>query len=90
MIPVNTQTRIQITSADDVIHFWTVPVLAVKVDASPGRINQGNLIINRPGIFHGQFSEICGENHRFMPIIYERINIRIYNYHNLVTCSNIC
>lgn len=77
VIPFNTQTRILMTSAD-VIHSWTVPVLGVKVDASPGRINQGNLIIRRPGIFYGQCSEICGANHRFIPIIVERVNINAF------------
>lgn len=32
-------------------------------------IDQLNLIRKRPGIFVGQCSEICGTNHRFIPII---------------------
>lgn len=74
VLPYNTQTRILITSSD-VIHSWTIPSLGIKVDASPGRINQGNILINRPGLFYGQCSEICGANHRFIPIVLERINI---------------
>lgn len=77
MIPYNTQTRILVTSYD-VIHSWTIPVLGIKIDASPGRINQGNLILTRPGLFFGQCSEICGANHRFIPIIIERININSF------------
>ena len=66
-IPVNTDIRLIVSSAD-VIHSWTVPSLGVKVDAIPGRLNQINFIINRPGKFFGQCSELCGSNHSFMPI----------------------
>jgi len=71
---MNNQIRIIVT-ATDVIHSWTIPSLGVKIDANPGRINQTNLFINRPGIFYGQCSEICGVNHRFIPIVIERISI---------------
>nr|YP_010415459.1 cytochrome c oxidase subunit II [Ziczacella heptapotamica]USC52150.1 cytochrome c oxidase subunit II [Ziczacella heptapotamica] len=74
VLPFNTQTRILMTSTD-VIHSWTIPALGIKVDASPGRINQGNILMNRPGLFYGQCSEICGANHSFMPIVIESINM---------------
>jgi heme/copper-type cytochrome/quinol oxidase subunit 2 len=44
-------------------------VLGVKTDAVPGRLNQISSMFNRPGVFIGQCSEICGANHRFMPVI---------------------
>nr|AFU53646.1 cytochrome oxidase subunit II [Papilio laglaizei] len=75
ILPMNNQIRIMIT-ATDVIHSWTVPSLGVKIDANPGRLNQTNLFINRPGIFFGQCSEICGANHSFMPIMIESISIK--------------
>lgn len=68
VLPYNTIVRIIISGAD-VIHSWTIPALGVKVDAVPGRLNQLSLIFNRVGLFSGQCSEICGANHRFMPII---------------------
>nr|QZZ18339.1 cytochrome c oxidase subunit II [Shaddai sp. SL-2021a] len=74
IMPFNTKARILVTSSD-VIHSWTIPSLGVKVDASPGRMNQGNMTINRPGIFYGQCSEICGANHSFMPIKLESLNL---------------
>ncbi|TDJ77585.1 hypothetical protein E1815_29585 [Klebsiella pneumoniae] len=46
-----------------------MPSLGVKVDAVPGRLNQLSLIFNRVGLFRGQCSEICGANHRFIPIL---------------------
>nr|YP_011036695.1 cytochrome c oxidase subunit II [Xestocephalus gracilus]WRK21299.1 cytochrome c oxidase subunit II [Xestocephalus gracilus] len=77
IIPFNTNTRILITSTD-VIHSWALPSLGVKIDASPGRMNQGNISINRPGIYFGQCSEICGSNHSFMPIMVESINMKLF------------
>nr|APT41584.1 cytochrome c oxidase subunit II [Psathyromyia aragaoi] len=70
ILPFKTQTRI-IVSATDVLHSWTIPALGVKVDASPGRLNQTNFYIYRPGLYYGQCSEICGANHSFMPIVIE-------------------
>nr|YP_009175367.1 cytochrome c oxidase subunit II [Neuronema laminatum]AKZ17615.1 cytochrome c oxidase subunit II [Neuronema laminatum] len=72
IIPMNTQIRILVTAAD-VLHSWTIPSLGVKIDATPGRLNQTNFFINRPGLFFGQCSEICGANHSFMPIVIESI-----------------
>nr|YP_010610813.1 cytochrome c oxidase subunit II [Paratkina nigrifasciana]WAP91634.1 cytochrome c oxidase subunit II [Paratkina nigrifasciana] len=74
ILPFNINTRILVTSTD-VIHSWTIPSMGIKIDASPGRINQGSLMINRPGLFFGQCSEICGANHSFMPIVIESINL---------------
>nr|YP_010180332.1 cytochrome c oxidase subunit II [Oenopia sauzeti]QVD39751.1 cytochrome c oxidase subunit II [Oenopia sauzeti] len=63
-----------LTSSNDVIHSWTIPSSGVKVDASPGRLNQISFTLNRTGIFFGQCSEICGANHSFMPISIESIS----------------
>nr|YP_009400028.1 cytochrome c oxidase subunit II [Segonzacia mesatlantica]ARW69926.1 cytochrome c oxidase subunit II [Segonzacia mesatlantica] len=73
VLPMNTQIRI-IISAADVIHSWTIPALGVKADAIPGRLNQVSFLINRPGLFYGQCSEICGANHSFMPIVIESVS----------------
>nr|YP_009441736.1 cytochrome c oxidase subunit II [Silvanus bidentatus]AOY39281.1 cytochrome c oxidase subunit 2 [Silvanus bidentatus] len=71
--PFNSQIRMIVTSTD-VIHSWTIPSLGVKIDATPGRLNQIGLLMNRSGIFFGQCSEICGANHSFMPIVMESIS----------------
>nr|CAC82117.1 cytochrome oxidase II [Calathus ambiguus] len=70
ILPFNTQIRVLVT-AMDVIHSWTIPALGVKIDATPGRLNQSNFFMNRSGLFYGQCSEICGANHSFMPIVIE-------------------
>lgn len=77
VLPINTQIRVLISAAD-VIHSWTVPALGVKADAIPGRLNQVSFLINRPGLFYGQCSEICGANHRFMPIVIERVSVNSF------------
>ena len=77
IIPIKIPLRL-ITTSTDVIHSWTVPSLGIKVDAVPGRINQLNLISKRPGIFFGQCSEICGINHRFIPIIVESTSFQYF------------
>jgi cytochrome c oxidase subunit 2 len=72
VLPINTQVRVLITAAD-VLHSWAVPSLGVKVDGTPGRLNQTSFLMNRPGLFYGQCSEICGANHSFMPIVIESV-----------------
>lgn len=77
ILPYNNQIRILVT-ATDVLHSWTIPSLGIKIDATPGRLNQTNFFINQPGLFFGQCSEICGANHRFIPIVIERIPINYF------------
>lgn len=68
VVPYNTNIRI-IISRLDVIHSWTIPSVGIKSDAIPGRLNQLFIVFNRVGLFTGQCSEICGANHRFIPIL---------------------
>nr|QWB85757.1 cytochrome c oxidase subunit II [Clytobius davidis] len=77
VIPFESPIRIIVTSSD-VIHSWTIPSLGVKIDATPGRLNQVSFLINRPGLFYGQCSEICGANHSFMPIVVESISAEYF------------
>ena len=77
VMPVDVNIRF-ITTANDVIHSWTVPSLGIKSDSVPGRLNQIIFCINRLGIYYGQCSEICGANHRFIPIKVESVPISIF------------
>lgn len=74
VVPFKTPVRVLVTAAD-VIHSWTLPRLGVKTDAIPGRLNQLRFTRLRPGVIYGQCSEICGANHRFIPIVLESVNI---------------
>lgn len=73
VLPIKQEIRIVVTSAD-VIHSWAVPRLGVKLDAIPGRLNQVSIYMIKPGVYYGQCSEICGVNHRFIPISIESIS----------------
>nr|YP_009646723.1 cytochrome c oxidase subunit II [Gonioctena intermedia]APM86018.1 cytochrome c oxidase subunit 2 [Gonioctena intermedia]AVX29543.1 cytochrome oxidase subunit 2 [Gonioctena intermedia]AVX29556.1 cytochrome oxidase subunit 2 [Gonioctena intermedia] len=77
IIPFESQIRMLVTAAD-VIHSWTIPSLGVKIDATPGRLNQISFSTNRSGLFYGQCSEICGANHSFMPIVIESISPKYF------------
>ena len=68
VIPQDTKVRLLIT-ANDVIHSWWVPELAVKRDAIPGFINEAWTRTSEPGIYRGQCAELCGKDHGFMPIV---------------------
>lgn len=74
ILPYGRKTRILVSSVD-VLHAWTVPRIGIKADATPGRLNQLSFTPNRTGVFFGQCSEICGANHRFIPIVLEVINL---------------
>nr|YP_009114933.1 cytochrome c oxidase subunit II [Acroneuria hainana]AIX03638.1 cytochrome c oxidase subunit II [Acroneuria hainana] len=77
VVPLTTQIRILVTAAD-VLHSWTVPALGIKVDGTPGRLNQTSFFLNRPGLYYGQCSEICGANHSFMPIVLECVPAKTF------------
>lgn len=68
VVPINTKVRFLIT-ANDVIHSWWVPAIAVKKDAIPGFINEAWTVIEEPGIYRGQCAELCGKDHGFMPVV---------------------
>jgi cytochrome c oxidase subunit 2 len=68
VVPVGKKVRLLIT-ASDVIHAWWVLDLGVKKDAIPGFINQEWFRINKPGVYRGQCTELCGRQHAYMPIV---------------------
>nr|ALJ93716.1 cytochrome c oxidase subunit II [Ettchellsia sinica] len=74
ILPSLSSIRLLVSSID-VIHSWTVPSLGVKMDATPGRLNQISLFMFRTGLYYGQCSEICGMNHSFMPIVLEVVSL---------------
>jgi cytochrome c oxidase subunit II len=67
VVPVDRKIRI-ITTANDVIHAWMVPALAVKQDAIPGFVRDTWFRAEKTGDFYGQCAELCGKEHAYMPI----------------------
>ncbi len=72
VVPAGEPIRMQIT-ASDVIHAFAVPSLWFKLDAVPGQINEKVLFIEKPGVYYGQCSELCGVRHGYMPIVVEAL-----------------
>ena len=72
VVPVGEDIRLQTTGAD-VIHAFAVPSLWFKLDAIPGRLNEKVLRIEKPGVYFGQCSELCGVKHGYMPIVVEAL-----------------
>jgi len=77
VLPTNTKIRI-LTTANDVIHAWWVPDLGWKRDAIPGFINDNWTMINEPGTYRGQCTEICGKGHGYMPIVVKAVSMDEY------------
>jgi len=77
VVPVDTNIRLLVT-ADDVLHAWTIPSFGIKIDAVPGRINEGWFRVDAEGIYYGQCSELCGREHAFMPIRVKAVSKEAY------------
>lgn len=77
VVPVGKKVRI-LTTANDVIHAWWVPELAVKRDAVPGFINESWFQSEKVGVYRGQCAELCGKDHGFMPIVVEVKSVEDY------------
>src|SRR5690349_10664455 len=60
-----------IVTADDVIHSFAMPAFWIKQDANPGQLHETWAKVDRPGVYFGQCSELCGARHGFMPIAIE-------------------
>jgi cytochrome c oxidase subunit 2 len=71
-IPINRKVRFLITS-EDVIHAWWVPDFGIKRDAIPGTVNELWTIVDTPGVYRGQCTELCGKDHGFMPVVVEAL-----------------
>ena len=67
VVPVDKKIRI-ITTANDVIHAFSVPSLGIKQDAIPGFVRDTWFRAEKIGDFHGQCQELCGKEHAYMPI----------------------
>jgi len=70
VIPAGAVVKFIVTS-NDVIHSFAVPAFWAKIDANPGILNETWVKVDRPGVYFGQCSELCGARHAFMPIAVE-------------------
>jgi cytochrome c oxidase subunit II len=72
VIPVGKVVKFIVT-ADDVIHSFAVPAFWIKQDANPGQLHETWAKVDRPGVYFGQCSELCGARHGYMPIAVEAV-----------------
>ena len=70
VIPVGKKVRFLITG-NDVIHSWWVPDFGVKRDAVPGLFTAAWAKTDKPGVYVGECTELCGLGHAFMPVVVE-------------------
>jgi cytochrome c oxidase subunit 2 len=77
VLPVNKDVRVLVTGGD-VLHAFAMPAFGVKKDAVPGRLNETWMRIEKPGIYYGQCSELCGTDHGFMPIEIRAVDDAIF------------
>jgi cytochrome c oxidase subunit 2 len=73
VLPVGKKIQLLMT-ADDVLHNWGIPAFGIKLDTVPGRLNETWVQINKPGVYYGFCSELCGVNHAYMPIAVEAVS----------------
>jgi cytochrome c oxidase subunit 2 len=68
VIPAGKVVKFIVTS-NDVIHSFAMPSFWTKIDANPGMLNETWAKVDRPGVYFGQCSELCGARHGYMPIV---------------------
>jgi cytochrome c oxidase subunit II len=64
-VPIGRRVELIVTSAD-VIHAIWIPNFAGKVDMIPGRVTRLTFIAEKPGVYRGQCTEFCGDQHARM------------------------
>jgi cytochrome c oxidase subunit II len=64
-IPVGQPVVVKLTSPDVIHSFW-VPALTGKTDTIPGQTNMTWFEARKPGIYQGQCTEYCGQQHAHM------------------------
>ncbi len=77
VLPVGKKIQLLMT-ASDVLHNWGVPAFGIKLDTVPGRLNETWVQINKPGVYYGFCSELCGVNHAYMPITVEAVSPKAF------------
>jgi cytochrome c oxidase subunit 2 len=77
VLPVGVPIRL-ITTSQDVIHSWSIPAFWIKLDAVPGKLNETSFTIEKPGVYFGVCSELCGQRHGYMPITVEAVSPEVF------------
>jgi cytochrome c oxidase subunit 2 len=65
VVPVDTEVVLDLVSTD-VVHTWSVPSLAGKRDAVPGKVNEVAFRAEREGTYFGQAATLSGQAYAAM------------------------
>ncbi len=77
VVPVDTTVILNVTSTD-VVHRWSVPSLAGKVDAVPGQVATTWFKAEEPGIYEGQSFQYSGPGYSTMRTEVEAVPVTEY------------
>jgi cytochrome c oxidase subunit II len=78
VVPVNKTVLLQVTSTD-VIHSFVIQSFGIRIDAVPGRLNETWFKAEKEGLYFGQCSKLCGQDHAFMPIAFRVVSQEKYD-----------
>lgn len=78
VLPVGKTIVMQVTGAD-VIHGWAMPAFGVQQSGVPGRLGQLWFKAEREGVYFGQCTALCGQNHAYMPITVKVVSQERYD-----------
>lgn len=79
VVPINKIIRLEVTAdPTGVIHGFVVPSFGVRIDAVPGRANSTWFKAEREGVYYGQCSKVCGQDHAYMPIVFRVVSQEAY------------
>jgi cytochrome c oxidase subunit 2 len=77
VLPVGKTIIVQVT-ATDVMHGFNLPAFGVKVNAIPGRNNEVWFKVDKEGLYYGQCTQICGDQHSEMPLAFHMVSPERY------------
>ena len=78
IVPEGTRIKL-LFHANDVLHSFFVPSLAVQVYTVSGRTNEAWIDVPQgPKTYYGQCNQVCGVNHSYMPIVIKAVSAQDY------------
>ena len=77
VVPVDKEIRVQVT-ASNVLHSFVVQSFGIRMDAVPGRLSEMHFKAEKEGMYYGQCSKLCGQNHAYMPIAVRVVSAEKY------------
>ncbi len=77
VLPVGKIIRVEV-QATDVMHGFNLPAFGVKVNAIPGRNNEVWFKVDKEGLYYGQCTVVCGDQHSEMPLAFRIVSAEKY------------